>query len=88
MGSGMLCTRALVFLHLLYFVRSFSLGPPDGACITRTPNHATAEAQTTDCPYRIEAHNWIPGVGTDSKLHQNSTLLQKKNCVDKKPSIM
>jgi len=77
MGSGMLCTRALVLLHLLYFVLSFSLGPPDGACITRTPNHATAEAQTTDCPYRIEAHNWIPGVGTDSKLHQNSTLLQK-----------
>ena len=61
----------LLLLVAVMLTDAYSAGPPVDACITRAPGHG-GERQTGECPYSIDARNWIPGRGTTSKLHKMS----------------
>ena len=65
MYNSMLVTAFVILC--LHQAASFSSGPPPNACITRTPAHGF-DPQTGNCPYNLTAHDWIPGVATDSKF--------------------
>ena len=65
------CGIGLLLLVAVTLTDAYSAGPPVDACISRVPGHG-GERQTGDCPYSIDARNWIPGRGTTSKLHKMS----------------
>ena len=58
----------LLLLVAVALTDAYSAGPPVDACISRVPGHG-GERQTGDCPYSIDARNWIPGRGKTSKLN-------------------